>query len=60
MHIVSSGDNLHEMSDPVFWKKKKKKKKKKKYITNFWSAELAQSVVKVKLNLLCKLLFFNP
>ena len=25
MQIVSTGDNLHEMSNPVFWKKKKKK-----------------------------------
>ena len=24
MQIVSSGDNLHEMSNPVFWKNKKK------------------------------------
>ena len=24
MQIVSSGDNLHEMSDPVFWENKKK------------------------------------
>ena len=27
MQIVSIGDNLHEMSNPVFWKKEKKKKK---------------------------------
>ena len=26
MQIVSSGDNLHEMSNPVFWENKKKKK----------------------------------
>ena len=25
MQIVSNGDNLHEMSNPVCWKKKKKK-----------------------------------
>ena len=30
MQIVSLGDNLHEMTKPIFWKKKKKKKKKKK------------------------------
>ena len=30
MHIVSLGDNLHEVSDPIFLGKKKKKKKKKK------------------------------
>ena len=29
MQIVSIGDNLHEMSNPVSLKKKKKKKKKK-------------------------------
>ena len=28
MQIVSSGDNLHEWSKPIFWRKKKKKKKK--------------------------------
>ena len=37
------GDNLHELSNPVFLKKKKKKKKR---ITNLSSAELAQEVVK--------------
>ena len=30
MQIVSIGDNLHEMSKPVFLKKKKKKKKKER------------------------------
>ena len=25
MQIVSNGDNLHEMSNPVFWGKKKEK-----------------------------------
>ena len=35
MQIVSSGDNLHETTKPIFWepiseKKKKKKKKKNK------------------------------
>ena len=29
MQIVSNGDNLHEMSSPVFWEKNKKN------ITNF-------------------------
>ena len=24
MQIVSSGDNLHEMSNPIFWRKKEK------------------------------------
>ena len=32
------GDNLHEMSNPVFWKK-----------INLSSAELAQRVIKVKM-----------
>ena len=41
MQIVSSGDNLHEMSDPVFWENKKN-------IINLPSAENAQRVVKVK------------
>ena len=34
------GDNLHEMSNPVF---------RKKYITNLFSAEYAKGVVKVNL-----------
>ena len=42
MHIVSNGDNLHEMSNPIFWGKKYEN------ITNLSSAELAQKVVKVK------------
>ena len=41
MQIVSIGNNLHEMSNPVFWEKSGK-------ITNLLSAELAQRVVKVK------------
>ena len=46
MQIVSTGDNLHEMSYPVFRKKKKKKRKKKKKkekknIINLSSAEFA-------------------
>ena len=32
MQIVSFGDNLHEVSDPIFWKNKKN-------ITNLSSAE---------------------
>ena len=38
MQIVSSGDNLHEMADPVFWEKTNKKT-----IMNLSSAEFAQS-----------------
>ena len=41
MQIVSTGDNLHEMSNPVFLEKKKN-------IINLSSAELAKRVVKVK------------
>ena len=26
MQIVSNGDNLHEITNPVFWEKKNKKK----------------------------------
>ena len=40
MQIVSNGDNLHEMSNPVSWKKKNIRK-------NLSSAELAQRMVKV-------------
>ena len=42
MQIVSNGDNLHEMSNPVCWEKNKKS------IIDLLSAELAQGVVKVK------------
>ena len=40
----SLGDNLHEMTKPIFFEKKakKKKKKKKKNTMNLSSAELAQ------------------
>ena len=38
MQIISPGDNLHEMSMPIFWKKKKN-------ITNSSSAEFAHRVV---------------
>ena len=44
MQIVS-GDNLHEMSDPVFWKKIRKN------IINLSSAELAQRVLNVERDL---------
>ena len=41
MQIVSIGDNLHEVSNPVFWENKKN-------TINLSSAELAYSAVKVK------------
>ena len=41
MQIVSNGDNLHEMSNPVSWENNKKK------IINISSADLAQRVLKV-------------
>ena len=41
IEIVFTGENLHEMSDPVFWGKKN--------ITSMSSVELAQRVVNVKL-----------
>ena len=40
MQIVSNGDNLHGMSDPVFCENSEN-------ITNLLSAELAKRVVKV-------------
>ena len=43
MQIVSWGDNLHEMSNPVFWLKKIRKN-----IINLSSAEFAQGVVKLE------------
>ena len=43
MQIVSSGDNLHEMSKPIFGKNRKKN------IINFSSAKIAQRVFKVRL-----------
>ena len=36
MQIVSNGDDLHEMSNPVFWENKKS-------ITNLLSDELGKS-----------------
>ena len=41
MQIVSNGENLHEMSKPVFWENKEN-------IINLSPAELAQRVIKVK------------
>ena len=41
MQIVSIGDNLHDISNPVFWEKYKKN------IISLSSAELAKSVIKV-------------
>ena len=42
MQIVSAvGNNLHEMSNPVFWENKK-------IIINLSSAELAQRVIRIK------------
>ena len=43
MQIVSNGDNLREMSNPVSWGEKKRKD-----ITNLSSAELDKRVVKVQ------------
>ena len=43
MQIVSNGDNLHELSNPVSGKNKKN-------IISLLSAESAQTVVHVKLN----------
>ena len=47
MQIVSLGDNLHEMSNLIFWENKKL------YIyMNLLSAELAERVIKVNINFL--------
>ena len=43
MQIVTKGDNLHEISYPVFWKKQNKKN-----INIVSSAERAQTVVMLK------------
>ena len=42
MQIVSTGDNFHEMSNPVLWEKMRK------HITDLLSAESAHGVVKFK------------
>ena len=42
MQIVSNGDNLHEMSNPVLCENKKS-------VTSLSSADLARRVVKVKM-----------
>ena len=41
MQIVSNGDNLHEISNPVFWEKNKKN------VISLSSVEFTQRVVKV-------------
>ena len=41
MQIVSNGDNVHEMSYPVFWEIKKN-------MTNLLSSELALRVLKIQ------------
>ena len=41
MEIVSIADNLHRMSEPVFWENIKK------CVINLLSAELAQWVIRV-------------
>ena len=51
MQIVSLGDNLHEMSNPVFWEKVRK-------IFQDISAEFAQRVVKVKIALFIHMYYF--
>ena len=43
MQIVTNGDNLHELSNPV-------SEKNKKNLLNLWSTEFAQRVVNVKLS----------
>ena len=43
MQIVSNGDNLHEMSDNVFWENKKNS-------ISLSSSEIAQRVVMVKIS----------
>ena len=44
MQIICNGDNLHELSKPIFWEndqKKKKKKKKKNQNVVCWNFYLA-------------------
>ena len=45
MQIVCLGDNLHEMSMPVFWEGGKKKKRN----INLLSADFAYTVIRVNL-----------
>ena len=52
MQIVSSGDNLQEMIEPIFWGGKTKREKK------LWSAEFAPRVVKVN-NIFCSVFLFK-
>ena len=42
MQIISNGDELHEMSNPVFWKNKRN-------AIDLSSAEFAQRMVKVEM-----------
>ena len=43
MQIVSQGDNLHDMSNDIFWENKKK-------VINLSSTEFAQIVVDVNVS----------
>ena len=55
MQIVSNGDNLHEMSNPIFLFSGKNQKS----IINLSSAELAERVIKVKFSTLsCRCVSF--
>ena len=51
MQVVSNGDNLHEISNPVFWEKEEKN-------INLSSAELAQWMVKVNSDTLIPFSYF--
>ena len=52
MQIVSDGDNLHEMSNPVFWENKEN-------VIDLPSAELAHNIGQILSLLTCNILFFN-
>ena len=52
MQTASSGDNLHEMSKPVFWKKNKKNNSKC-HLLNFLPRVLSVSNACCQLILLC-------
>ena len=58
MQIVSLGDNLHEMSNPNFWRKKKEKKN----IINLSSADFMLSCRETKdyLRLRCSHIHEEP